>query len=98
MLSLPCAFWPAAPVEHPRRNLDAKGAAPILVVGTEGDPVTPIEGAEALADALDSGHLLRWQGDAHTAFARGVDCIDTAVTAYLVELTLPPDATSCPAE
>ena len=79
MLSLPCAFWPAAPVAHPPRHLDAAGAAPILVVGTDGDPVTPIEGAEAMTAALDSGHLLRWQGDAHTAFGRGVDCIDSAV-------------------
>lgn len=97
MLSLPCTFWPAPPVT-PRRNLDARGAAPILVVGTNGDPVTPIEGAELLADALDSGQLLRWEGDAHTAFGRGNDCIDTAVTRYLVDLTLPPDGTSCPAE
>ena len=98
MLSLPCAFWPASPIAHPRRNLHATGSAPILVVGTEGDPVTPIEGAEAMATALDAGHLLRWEGDAHTAFGRGVDCVDDAVTRYLVDLTLPPDDTTCPAD
>lgn len=98
MLSIPCAFWPAPPNRNRAGTLRAKGAAPILVVGTEGDPVTPIEDAEALTKALDSGHLLRWQGDGHTAFGRGVDCIDNAVSAYLVNLTVPAEGTSCPAE
>ena len=97
MLSIPCAFWPAAPVKSKHDRIDAEGAAPILVVGTEGDPVTPIEDAEALTEALDSAHLLRYEGDGHTVFGRGVDCIDDAVSAYLLTLTLPAEGTSCPA-
>lgn len=98
MLSIPCAFWPAPPNRNRSATPRAQGAAPILVVGTEGDPVTPIGDAEALTKALDSGHLLRWQGDGHTAFGRGVDCIDNAVSAYLIALTVPPEGTTCPAE
>ena len=36
---LPCAFWPHEGVERPIAT--AKGSAPILVVGTTGDPATP---------------------------------------------------------
>jgi pimeloyl-ACP methyl ester carboxylesterase len=97
LLALPCAFWPAAHVDPPPGGLDAKGAPAILVIGNEGDPATPIEGAEALAKTLDSGTLLRWAGTGHTALGRGSACIDDAVVAYLVNLTPPPDGTTCPA-
>ena len=35
LLALPCAFWPAARVDPPPGELDAKGAPPILVIGGE---------------------------------------------------------------
>ncbi len=98
LLALPCAFWPAPRVDPPPGPLDAKGAPPILVIGTEGDPATPIEGAVALAKALDSGTLLRWAGTGHTAFGRGSQCIDDAVVTYLVSLEPPPGGKTCPAE
>jgi pimeloyl-ACP methyl ester carboxylesterase len=98
MLALPCAFWPAPRVEPPSRPITADGAPPILVIGGEGDPATPIESAEALADALVSGVLLRYEGTGHTAFGRGVRCVDDAVVAYLIDLRAPPGGTACPAE
>lgn len=98
LLALPCAFWPAARVDPPPGELDAKGAPPILVIGGENDPATPIEGAVALAKTLDSGTLLRWAGTGHTALGRGSACVDDAVVAYLVNLTPPPDGKTCPAE
>jgi pimeloyl-ACP methyl ester carboxylesterase len=94
MLGLPCAFWPA-PVTRPVPHIDGKGAPDILVVGSQGDPFTPIEEAQALADALDSGHLLTYEGDGHTVVGRGNDCIDTAVTAYLVSGAVPADGATC---
>ena len=42
------------------QNVHAKGAAPILVVGTTGDPATPYHWAQALAKQLDSAQLLTW--------------------------------------
>lgn len=96
MLGLPCAFWPA-PVTRPLRHIDGRGAPPILVVGNVGDPFTPIEEAQALADALDSGHLLTFEGDGHTIVGGGNDCIDRAVTAYLVDATVPADGATCAA-
>ena len=66
------------PPATPHR-IEAKGAAPILVVGTTRDPATPYTWAQSLASQLSSGHLLTYDGDGHTAYGRGCDCIDTAV-------------------
>ena len=68
-----------------RSRCDAAGAAPILVVGTTRDPATPYESAQALAEQLDSGHLLTYDGDGHTAYRLGSSCVDTAVDAYLLD-------------
>jgi pimeloyl-ACP methyl ester carboxylesterase len=93
---LPCAFWPGRQHPAPER-IDAQGAPSILVIGTEGDPVTPIEGAEMLARALQHGRLVRAPGAAHTSFGRGDACIDDVVVDYLVSLSVPVDETPCPA-
>ncbi|MFE7776535.1 alpha/beta hydrolase [Streptomyces sp. NPDC057445] len=88
--SLNCAYWPTAATGSPHR-IEAKGAAPILVVGTTRDPATPYKWAQALAGQLSSGTLLTYDGDGHTAYGRGSDCIDTAINTYLLEGT-PPSA------
>jgi pimeloyl-ACP methyl ester carboxylesterase len=92
--SLPCAYWPVPPARPV--PLHAKGAPPILVVGTTRDPATPFRWAQALARDLDSGVLLGWNGDGHTAYRLGSRCVDTAVDAYLISLKLPRNGTLCP--
>ena len=57
-----------------REKITASGAAPILVVGTTGDPATPYAWSQALAEQLESGQLLTWEGDGHTAYGRSNDC------------------------
>ncbi|NYI05636.1 alpha/beta hydrolase [Allostreptomyces psammosilenae] len=93
-MTLTCADWPAEPVGS-SGALTAEGAAPILVVGTTRDPATPYAWAEALADQLSSGRLLTYDGDGHTAYARGDACVDDAIDAYLLDGTLPPEGTVC---
>lgn len=73
----------------------AEGAAPIVVIGTTRDPATPYEEAVALAEQLESGVLLSRDGDGHTAYNRGNDCIDEAVETYLIDGTAPEDGTEC---
>jgi pimeloyl-ACP methyl ester carboxylesterase len=92
--SLNCAYWPVKPTGAPHR-IEAKGAAPILVVGTTRDPATPYKWAQSLAGQLDSGTLLTYEGDGHTAYGRGSDCIDTAINTYLLEGTPPTDGKRC---
>ncbi|ADB74642.1 alpha/beta hydrolase [Geodermatophilus obscurus] len=89
-----CAVWEAERTPIPER--DAEGAAPILVVGTAGDPVTPLPGAVDMAEDLASGVLLTWQGQGHTAYPR-TGCVTGAVNAYLIDLAVPQDGQTCPA-
>ncbi|MFI0424216.1 alpha/beta hydrolase [Spongiactinospora sp. 9N601] len=93
--SLPCAFWPASATPIPA-PLDARGAPPILVIGTERDPATPFRWSKALAAQLSSGVLLGYNGDGHTAYLTGSNCINNAVDAYLLTTRPPPKGTHCP--
>jgi len=92
--ALPCAYWAAQPDTTPHK-VTAKGAAPILVVGTTRDPATPYAWAQGLADQFDSGNLLTMNGDGHTAYLRGSTCINSAVDAYLLSGTVPKAGTVC---
>ena len=91
-----CNGWPtpANPIPTP----SAKDAPPILVVGTVGDPATPYEWAQEMTSALGSAVLLTYEGNGHTAFLRGGQCIEDAVVDYLVDLTVPKTDTRCPAQ
>ena len=78
-----------------REKITASGAAPILVVGTTGDPATPYAWAQALAEQLESGQLLIWEGDGHTAYGRSNDCVKKAVDTYLLNGTMPDKGLTC---
>jgi pimeloyl-ACP methyl ester carboxylesterase len=92
--SLPCAYWPVRPAAPVR--LRGAGAPPILVVGNTRDPATPFRSAQALARDLESGVLLGWNGDGHTAYMMGSSCVDSAVDKYLITLVPPRNGTLCP--
>jgi pimeloyl-ACP methyl ester carboxylesterase len=81
--------------DQPVPTIRAKGAAPIVVVGTTRDPATPFAWAVALAHQLDSGVLLRRDGDGHTGYHTGNTCIDDAIESYLVSGIVPKNNTSC---
>lgn len=76
-------------------EVTAPGADPILVIGTTRDPATPMAWAEALASQLESGVLVRRDGDGHTGYHAGNDCVDAAVEDYLVTGAVPEDGLSC---
>jgi pimeloyl-ACP methyl ester carboxylesterase len=94
-LNLLCAQWPGKRDPYPAAA--AKGAPPILVVGTTGDPATPYEQTPKLAAMLGTGVVLTWQGEGHTAYPQ-TRCITSAVNQYLIDLTVPAKGTSCPAQ
>ncbi|WP_336206324.1 alpha/beta hydrolase [Nonomuraea sp. LPB2021202275-12-8] len=91
----PCAFWPVKGTEGVGRPLRAKGAPPILVVGTTRDPATPYKDAKALAAQLSSGVLLGFDGDGHTAYGGPSTCVNGAVDRYLITRVPPKDGTFC---
>jgi pimeloyl-ACP methyl ester carboxylesterase len=91
---LPCVYWPVRAQTSPH-PVSAKGAAPILVIGTTRDPATPYRWARALSTQLQSGTLLTLDGDGHTAYLGGPACITEATDRYLLTGTPPKDGTVC---
>ena len=91
---LPCAFWPVKAASRYTGPFHARGAPPIVVVGTTNDAATPYTWARSLAKQLDSGVLLTRTGDAHTAYMSSA-CVRGHVDRYLLELTPPRGGTVC---
>lgn len=89
-----CDVWPAPPTGT-RGELTADGAAPILVIGTTGDPATPYEWSVSLADQLSSGVLITRVGEGHTGFNKGNSCVDDAVESYFLAQSVPEDGLTC---
>ena len=92
--NLPCRYWPVSAGDGPKA-ITADGAAPILVVGTTRDPATPYKWAVGLAEQLKSGVLLTYDGDGHTAYFQGDECVDEIVDAYLIDGEVPQDGVKC---
>jgi pimeloyl-ACP methyl ester carboxylesterase len=90
-----CTPWKASRTPLPPRDA-VDTAAPILLVGNTGDPVTPYPGAVDMARDLRDDVLLTWKGEGHTAYPK-TPCVTAAVDAYLIDLTLPRQGTTCPA-
>ena len=90
-----CGAWPVRSPLAPLESYDAEGAAPIVVVGTTRDPATPYEWAVSLAEQLSSGVLVTRDGDGHTGYSQGNDCVDSAVDEYLVDGKVPADGLEC---
>lgn len=89
-----CAQWPVPPLREPA-PIAAAGAGPIVVIGTTGDPATPYQWSQSLAEQLESGVLLTFEGNGHTAYGRSGGCIEEQVDAYLLEGTVPEDGMTC---
>jgi pimeloyl-ACP methyl ester carboxylesterase len=89
-----CANWPHQ-FEGELGPVSGAGAAPILVIGTTGDPATPYSWAEALAEQLESGVLLTWVGEGHIAYDEGDPCINDVVDTYFITGAVPQDGLVC---
>ena len=92
--ALACAAWPVGPPAE-RGPIVAPGSPDILVIGTTGDPATPYAWSEALAAQLERGHLIGYEGEGHTAYARASACVDDAVDAFLIDGALPEEGLVC---
>jgi pimeloyl-ACP methyl ester carboxylesterase len=89
-----CSQWPGARTSRHHGTYRATGSAPILVIGTTGDPDTPYRDAVALTRRLDNARLLTFRAEGHAGFDRS-RCVAAAVTDYLIDLTLPRRHTTC---
>ncbi|MCX4983304.1 alpha/beta hydrolase [Streptomyces sp. NBC_00572] len=90
-----CAGWPVKG-ERATPEASAPGAAPVLVVGTTGDPATPYEGAEKMARELGDGVgvLVTNKGEGHGAYGTS-RCVTDVVDGYFLKGTVPKYGTTC---
>lgn len=89
-----CNDWPREIVGGVR-SIEAAGADPIVVIGTTRDPATPYEWSTRLAEQLQSGVMVSFDGDGHTAYTRSNDCVDNAINDFYVDGTVPADGLEC---
>lgn len=89
-----CTFFPEA--IDPRVEITGAGAGPILVVGTTGDPATPLSSTENMAAALEGGVLLVIEADQHTGYGVN-ECSYDTIDGYLVDLVVPESGFTCEA-
>ncbi|MEH3032495.1 MAG: alpha/beta hydrolase [Aeromicrobium erythreum] len=89
-----CATWPL-PATTPQPALDAKGSPPIVVIGTTNDPATPYAYAGKMAKALGTGVLVTREGEGHTAYLSGNQCIKTLVDRFFADGDVPKNGTTC---
>ncbi|GAA3711029.1 alpha/beta hydrolase [Zhihengliuella alba] len=93
---LSCDAWPAPPVGDLDPAQPLAGDAQALVIGTTGDPATPYEWSEALAEQLGPrARLVTYEGHGHTAYGRSNDCITKAVDAFLIDGEVPAEGLTC---
>ena len=88
-----CAGWPEA--LQPVTEIRTTNAPVSLVIGGTEDANTPINWAVAMADAT-GGVFLTSEHQGHTTvLTRENPCVDSIVTEFLLEGTLPPEGTIC---
>jgi pimeloyl-ACP methyl ester carboxylesterase len=87
-----CSFFP--PSVDVRIPITGRGAGQILVIGTTGDPSTPLESTRRMAAALEQGVLVVVEAEQHTGYNVN-RCINDVVTDYLVNLSVPVAGARC---
>jgi hypothetical protein len=93
-----CAGMPKPARGDKLGDVRVTGSAPILVIGTTGDPATPYPGASTMVSRIAGSVLLTFESTEHTAYASGRStCVDDTVDAYLIDGVMPAAGTRCSA-
>jgi pimeloyl-ACP methyl ester carboxylesterase len=89
-INQPCVFWGRPDEGFPLPAPDGAGVPRVLMVQSEHDPATPIEGARRAAAAFRGAQLLTVtdEGD-HAIYASGNTCVNRAVERFIVSGVLP---------
>lgn len=79
-----CQGFP--PAKQPVAPFESEATAPVLVVGSTGDPSTAYKWSERMAEALGAPLLTR-EGDGHTAFFNTflTGCTGAAISDFLID-------------
>lgn len=88
-----CTYWSARPMDP--LKLVGKGSPPVLVLGATGDPATPYEQSQWMAQQLEGGVMVTWKGAGHGVYSLGNSCAKKAVEGFVNDGTVPKDGTTC---
>lgn len=94
----PCSAWPTAPSSPPPPTLPEDLEAPVVILTSTGDPVTPAAIGRRLAarwSASTDVYEIETTGGPHVTFARGDSCPDGPVVGLLIDGHRPPRLTRC---
>lgn len=91
--SAPCVGWPG-PIRTMLR-MEVAPTTPILVIGNERDPITPIALTRSMASVIVGSRLVEVDAGGHGAYGADNSCADDIVDAYLVRAVAPKDHTRC---
>jgi pimeloyl-ACP methyl ester carboxylesterase len=91
----PCSFWDR-PVGTSLVTPTGQGLPPVLMVQSEHDPATPIEGARIAASNFAGARLLTVTGEGdHGLYAGGNACVDRKVDGFIIDGKLPAEGATC---
>lgn len=94
MVMAGCAYWPYKPAAAPK--IDGTRGPVKLMVQTEFDPATPIEGARKAHAANARTRMITVAGaGGHGGYLAMNPCVDKAVNAYLTKGTMPTRDLTC---
>ena len=87
-----CSLWPTS--ELALQQVQISSPAPIVVIGSTNDPVTPLASSQSMSSALENSRFIRVNSSRHTSYLKN-DCATQLVDVFLIQGTLPPMNTLC---
>jgi pimeloyl-ACP methyl ester carboxylesterase len=87
-----CALWPAQ--KPAQQELKISSTAPIVIVGSTNDPVTPFASSQSMSAALQNSRFISVNSSRHTSYLKN-ECATQLVDAFLMSGTLPPKNSYC---
>ena len=87
-----CSLWPTS--ESALRQVQISSPAPIVVIGSTNDPVTPLASSQSMSAALQNSRFISVNSSRHTSYLKN-DCATQLVDAFLIKGTLPPSNSQC---
>lgn len=88
-----CELWTAG--SAPQLKITGQGAPPIVVVGTTGDSATPYQHAVTMAQQLESGTLVTFEGAGHGSILGPNACLADMARKFMVDGVVPADGLRC---
>lgn len=93
-----CAGLPPLGQSVPALTAPLRLATPPIIVNSIGDNRTPWLGARATANMFTGSSMVTYAGTQHVTYGGPSECVNAAVTPYLLYRTLPARSVACPLE